>query len=126
MLLHLRRERPRALYTGSSPPDYFSTAKTGAQTQKFVGTQQLYADGDVRDFAVASCFGVRRAMKNPVTNERTKTRRTSATSHCRDPIVLKLPGPPRSLAQTEISRFSANSPELAAIRERILSLQSAY
>jgi hypothetical protein len=33
---------------------------------------------------------------------------------------------PRSPAQTEISRFSANSPELAAIRARILSLQSAH
>src|SRR6516225_10486733 len=30
--------------------------------------------------------------------------------------VRVLPGPPRSPAQTEISRFSANSPELAAIR----------
>jgi hypothetical protein len=40
--------------------------------------------------------------------------------------VRVLPTPPRSLAQTEISRFSANSPELAAIRARILSLQSAH
>jgi hypothetical protein len=39
--------------------------------------------------------------------------------------VRVLPAPPRSLTQTEISRFSANSPELAAIRARILSLQSA-
>ena len=39
--------------------------------------------------------------------------------------VRVLPSPPRSPAQTEISRFSANSPELAAIRARILSLQSA-
>jgi hypothetical protein len=35
------------------------------------------------------------------------------------------PSPPRSPAQTGISRFSANRPELAAIRARILSLQSA-
>jgi hypothetical protein len=38
--------------------------------------------------------------------------------------VAQLPGPPRSLAQTEISRFVANSPELAAIRACILSPQS--
>jgi hypothetical protein len=30
--------------------------------------------------------------------------------------VPQLPAPPRSPAQTEISRFSANNPELAAIR----------
>src|SRR6516164_5433648 len=41
------------------------------------------------------------------------------------PNMGHLPGPPRSLAQTEISRFSANRPELAAICARILSLQSA-
>jgi hypothetical protein len=35
--------------------------------------------------------------------------------------VRVLPAPPRSPAQTEISRFSAKSPELAAIRARILS-----
>jgi hypothetical protein len=40
--------------------------------------------------------------------------------------VRVLPTPPRSPAQTEISRFSANSPELAAIRARILSLHSAH
>jgi hypothetical protein len=38
--------------------------------------------------------------------------------------VRVLPGPPRSLAQTEISRLVANSPELAGIRARILSLQA--
>ena len=37
--------------------------------------------------------------------------------------VRVLPAPPRSLTQTEISRFSANRPELAGIRARILSLQ---
>ena len=36
-----------------------------------------------------------------------------------------LPSPPRSPAQTGISRFNANRPELAAICARILSLQSA-
>jgi hypothetical protein len=35
--------------------------------------------------------------------------------------VRVLPAPPRSLAQTEISRFVANSPELAAIRIRNLA-----
>ena len=35
-----------------------------------------------------------------------------------------LSAPPYSLTQTEISRFSANSPELAGIRVRILSPQS--
>ena len=39
--------------------------------------------------------------------------------------VRVLPAPPRSPAQTEISRFRANRSELAAIRARILSLQSA-
>jgi hypothetical protein len=39
--------------------------------------------------------------------------------------VRVLPAPPRSPAQTGISRFSANRPELAAICARILSLQSA-
>jgi hypothetical protein len=39
--------------------------------------------------------------------------------------VRVLPAPPRSPAQTGISRFSANRPELAAIRAHILSLQSA-
>ena len=38
--------------------------------------------------------------------------------------VRVLPAPPRSLAQTEISRLVANSPELAGIRARILSLQA--
>jgi hypothetical protein len=38
--------------------------------------------------------------------------------------VRVLPAPPRSLAQTEISRLVANSPELAGIRVRILSLQA--
>ena len=38
--------------------------------------------------------------------------------------VRVLPAPPRSLTQTEISRFIANSPELAGIRRRILSLQA--
>jgi hypothetical protein len=38
--------------------------------------------------------------------------------------VRVLPGPPRSPAQTEISQFNANRPELAAICARILSLQS--
>jgi hypothetical protein len=33
-----------------------------------------------------------------------------------------LPAPPRSLTQTEISRLGANSPELAGIHARILSL----
>jgi hypothetical protein len=40
-------------------------------------------------------------------------------------VRLRLRPPPRSPAQTGISRFSANRPELAAIRARILSLQSA-
>ena len=39
--------------------------------------------------------------------------------------VRVLSAPPRSPAQTGISRFSANRPELAAICARILSLQSA-
>jgi hypothetical protein len=39
--------------------------------------------------------------------------------------VRVLPAPPRSPAQTGISRFSANRPEQAAICPRILSLQSA-
>jgi hypothetical protein len=39
--------------------------------------------------------------------------------------VRVLPAPPRSFVQTEISRLVANSPELAGIRVRILSLQSA-
>jgi hypothetical protein len=39
--------------------------------------------------------------------------------------IRVLPAPPRSRAQKGISRFSANRPELAAIRARILSLQSA-
>jgi hypothetical protein len=38
--------------------------------------------------------------------------------------VRVLPAPPRSLTQTEISRFSANSPELAGILARVLSPQS--
>ena len=38
--------------------------------------------------------------------------------------VRVLPAPPCSLTQTEISRFMANSPELAEIRARILSLQA--
>jgi hypothetical protein len=38
--------------------------------------------------------------------------------------VRVLPAPPRSLTQTEISRLVANSPELAGIRARILSLQA--
>ena len=38
--------------------------------------------------------------------------------------VRVLPAPPRSLVQTEISRLVANSPELAGIRARILSLQA--
>jgi hypothetical protein len=38
--------------------------------------------------------------------------------------VRVLPAPPRSLTQTEISRFIANSPELAGIRRRILSLRN--
>jgi hypothetical protein len=38
--------------------------------------------------------------------------------------MLKLPGPPRSLVQTEISRLVPNSPELVGIRVRILSLQA--
>src|SRR6516162_5346022 len=41
------------------------------------------------------------------------------------PNMGHLPGPPRSPAQTEISQFNANRPELAAICARILSLQSA-
>ena len=40
--------------------------------------------------------------------------------------VRVLPAPPRTPAQTEISQFSANSPELAAIRARIVSLQSTH
>jgi Nitrogen regulatory protein P-II len=40
--------------------------------------------------------------------------------------VRVLPTPPRSLAQTEISRLVANSPELAGIRQHILSLRSVY
>jgi hypothetical protein len=36
--------------------------------------------------------------------------------------MAPFPGPPRSPAQTEISQFNANRPELAS---RILSLQSA-
>jgi hypothetical protein len=39
--------------------------------------------------------------------------------------VRVLPAPPRSPAQTGISRFSVNRPELAAICAHILSLQSA-
>jgi hypothetical protein len=38
--------------------------------------------------------------------------------------VRILPAPPRSPTQTEISRFSANSPELAGILARVLSPQS--
>jgi hypothetical protein len=40
--------------------------------------------------------------------------------------VRVLSAPPRSLAQTEISRLVANSPELAGIRPHILSLRSVY
>jgi hypothetical protein len=40
--------------------------------------------------------------------------------------VRVLSAPPHSLVQTKISSFSANSPELAGIRARILSLQSAH
>jgi len=40
-------------------------------------------------------------------------------------VRLRLRPPPRSPAQTEISQFNANRPELAAICARILSLQSA-
>jgi hypothetical protein len=40
------------------------------------------------------------------------------------PVRLRLRPPPRSPLQTEISRLVANSPELAGIRVRILSLQA--
>ena len=40
--------------------------------------------------------------------------------------VRVLPAPPRSLAQTEISRFIANCPELAGFRVCASSLQRAF
>jgi hypothetical protein len=51
-------------------------------------------------------------MKILFADEMTKTRRTSAISHWRHRTVLKLPGPPRSLVQTEISRQAFHEIEL--------------
>jgi hypothetical protein len=67
---------------------------------------------------------VRRALKILFMRQSGQIRRTLALSGWYGTIVLKLPAPPRSLTQTEISRFSANSPELAGIRAGIQSLQA--